>query len=100
MSTGRSTTVRDKHRAAIRRKQPPCGLCGKPIDYTLRWPHLWCFVVDHIIPLGPDPSPERIAELDVIENKQAAHHKCNRDKSDKLEAESVPSTFVTSRHWW
>lgn len=98
MSTGRSTTVRDRDRAAIRRTKPPCGICEQPIDYTLRWPDLWCFVVDHIIPLGPSPTPERIAMLDVLSNKQAAHHKCNRDKSDKVEDE-VPRTFVTTRTW-
>ena len=99
VSNGRSTTNRDRDRAAIRRSKPPCGICERPIDYSLKWPDLWCYVVDHIIPIGPRPTPERIAELDVLSNKQAAHHKCNRDKSDKLADELGPRTFVTSRTW-
>lgn len=98
MSAGRSTATRDRDRAAIRRTKPPCGICEQAIDYTLKWPHLWCFVVDHIIPLGKNPTPERIAELDVLSNKQAAHHKCNRDKWDKVEADA-PRTFITARSW-
>lgn len=98
MSAGRSTTVRDRDRATIRRTKPPCGICGDEIDYTLKWPNLWCFVVDHVIPFGPNPTPERIAALDVLSNKQAAHHKCNRDKSDKVE-QPEPIKFVTTRTW-
>lgn len=98
MSTGRSTTTRDRDRAAIRRTKPPCGICGEDINYELKWPDLMCYVVDHIEPLGPAPSPQRIAELDVLSNKQAAHNKCNRDKWDTLPG-SETRTFVTSRTW-
>lgn len=96
--SNRNTATRDQHRAAIKRTKPPCGICEQPIDYTLKWPDLMCYVVDHVIPFGPNPTPERIAELDVITNKQAAHNKCNRDKWDRLEADA-PRTFVTSRSW-
>jgi 5-methylcytosine-specific restriction endonuclease McrA len=72
----RNTTTRDKHRAQIARTQPPCGICGQPIDYTL--PHLdpGAYVVDHIIALvtgGPD----------TLQNKQAAHRSCNAAKAGK-----------------
>ena len=33
MSAGRSTTTRDRDRAAIRRAKPPCGICEAEIDY-------------------------------------------------------------------
>lgn len=95
----RNTATRDRHRAAIRRTKPPCGICEQPIDYSLKWPDLMCYVVDHIEPLGPDPSPERIAALDVLSNKQAAHHKCNRDKWHTVVDTVGPRTFVTSRTW-
>lgn len=64
--TKRSTTTRDRHRALIRRDEPPCHLCGGPIDYSL--PHLdpGAFVVDHVIPLA------RGGE-DALHNKKAAH---------------------------
>jgi len=75
----RNTSIRDRHRASIRAKKLPCALCGEPIDYTLRYPDLDCFVVDHIVPIdlgGPD----------TIDNKQPAHNRCNRAKSNRLES--------------
>lgn len=92
----RNTTTRDRHRAVIARGKPDCALCGEPIDYTLKYPHLMCFVVDHILPVIHHP------ELaDVLSNKQPAHNTCNRAKSDRLgEVETAgPRTFVTTRTW-
>ena len=31
----RNTTTRDKHRRTIARSEPPCGICGQPIDYRI-----------------------------------------------------------------
>lgn len=62
----RNTTIRDRHRATIARAEPPCWLCGQPIDYTLRYPDAGAFVVDHVIPI------ERGGE-DALPNKRAAH---------------------------
>jgi len=88
----RSTTVRDRHRAVIRRSGAPCGICEQPIDYALHYLEPAAFVVDHIVPLskgGPD----------TLDNKQAAHRSCNRAKSDKLAEEIGPRRFVTWRDW-
>lgn len=98
MST-RSTTVRDRDRAVIRRGKPPCGICEQPIDYTLRSPNPMSFEVDHVIAIGRNPSPERIAELDVLSNKQASHRVCNRTKWDRLPGYDQPRTYVTHRVW-
>jgi 5-methylcytosine-specific restriction endonuclease McrA len=80
--TYRNTTIRDRHRNAIARGQPACGICGQPIDYDL--PHLnpGSFVVDHIIPLdlgGPD----------TLANKQAAHRSCNRTKGKRTDGAGI-----------
>ena len=92
----RNTTTRDRDRAYIRRRKPPCGICGEPIDYTLHHLDPGAFVVDHIDPLSKGGA-------DTLENKQAAHRSCNRTKSDKtaddLAAEASVRTFVTSRIW-
>lgn len=95
MTTPRSTTTRDRHRGVIARGKPDCALCHKPIDYTLKYPHLRSFVVDHILPVVHYP------ELaDELSNKQPAHNDCNRAKWDTLEgAEPSVRTFVTSRSW-
>jgi len=95
----RNTATRDRHRAAIARGKPDCALCHQPIDYSLKYPELGAYVVDHITPLGPSPSPERMAELDVIGNKQPAHNKCNRAKWDRVGSATVARVFVTDRRW-
>ena len=96
MTTRGNTTVRDRDRAYIRRGQPPCALCHQPIDYTLRSPDPMSFEVDHIVPLSR-------GGLDILENKQPAHRRCNRAKSARLEGEiageATPRAFVTSRTW-
>lgn len=69
MSTGRSTTIRDRHRKIIARGKPPCGICGNEIDYTIT-DHLdpMAYVVDHIVPVAKG-GPDELA------NKQAAHRR-------------------------
>lgn len=98
-ATRRNTTTRDRHRAVLRRGQPPCGICHEDIDY--RAPHLdpGEYVVDHVIPLAR-------GGLDELENKQPAHRRCNELKADKtleeLAGEAIqagPRTFVTARTW-
>jgi 5-methylcytosine-specific restriction endonuclease McrA len=86
--TLRNTTTRDKHRRTIAKHKPPCHICGQDIDYTAPWLHPLSFTVDHLIPLNRGGH-------DTIENKAAAHRKCNRTKSDRL-----PSLiYVTTRTW-
>lgn len=92
VSQGRSTTVRDRYRAQVRRTRPPCHLCNEPIDYSLRYPDPWSFVVDHIVPLNRGGT-------DSLDNCAAAHNRCNRDKSDKTPDDLAPRTFVTPRRW-
>ena len=93
----RNTATRDKHRAIIKRDRPPCGICGREINYDAAHLDPGEFVVDHIIPLsitGPAG--------DTLDNKQAAHRACNRTKSNKVEGQSVQvgRRFVTDRDWW
>ncbi|MGV0805798.1 HNH endonuclease [Mycolicibacterium setense] len=93
MSAGRNTTIRDRHRRTIAQGKPPCGICGEPIDYVLPHTDHWSYVVDHIIPLNKGGEDE-------LHNKQAAHRKCNRDKSDHLDADQDPRrTFETTLTW-
>lgn len=95
----RNTTVRDQDRRTIARTKPPCGICSESIDYRIpyRKPdgtvNLDAFVVDHIIPLhhgGPDS----------LDNKQAAHVRCNRAKSDNLPTPPPQTEWITHRRWW
>jgi 5-methylcytosine-specific restriction endonuclease McrA len=92
--TGRSTTVRDQHRNAIKRERPPCGICGQKIDYSLPYLDPMSFVVDHIAPIVKGGT-------DTLDNKQAAHRLCNNRKYDKSDVDlrPAPRTFVTHREW-
>jgi 5-methylcytosine-specific restriction endonuclease McrA len=88
----RSTTIRDRDRAAIARSKPPCALCAEPIDYTIKSPDPMSFEVDHILALDNGGT-------DTLDNKQPTHRKCNREKWNRLAETLGPRTFVTHRSW-
>ena len=84
----RNTTKRDQHRRQIKARRGPCAICGQPINYALPYLHPLSFEVDHIIPFakgGPD----------TIDNKQASHRRCNRDKSDAIDYDPATKQGVT-----
>ena len=81
----RGTTVRDKHRAIIARSKPNCHICGREIDYSLKFPDPGSFVVDHIVPIDSGGSDE-------LGNKAAAHRKCNSAKAARAYAPIIKSS--------
>ena len=58
--------------------QSVCGICGNPVDMSLKYPHPMSKTIDHIIPIAKGGHP---SDLD---NLQLAHWTCNRQKSDKI----------------
>lgn len=68
----------ERNKAKIMATQTVCGICGKPVDKSLRYPHPLSPCCDHIIPIAKGGHP---SDLD---NLQLAHWTCNRQKSDKL----------------
>ena len=68
----------DAARKKILATQTHCGICGKPVDFSYRYPHPLSATVDHIIPVAKGGHPSD------IDNLQLAHRCCNRQKSDKL----------------
>lgn len=75
---GTHRKVLDKNKKIIYATQTVCGICGKPVDMTLKYPHPLAKSVDHIIPVAKGGHPSD------IDNLQLAHWTCNRQKSDKL----------------
>ena len=75
---GAHRTTFDANKKKILKTQNDCGICGKPVDKSIRYPHPMSPCVDHIIPIvrGGHPSD--------MENLQLAHWTCNRQKADKL----------------
>lgn len=68
----------DRNKKKIMATQTVCGICGKPVDKALRYPHPLSPCIDHIIPVAKGGHPSD------IDNLQLAHWTCNRAKSDKL----------------
>ena len=71
--------IRERHRRAAAVGQPPCHLCGMPIDYALPASDEWSYVLDHIVPLAAGGS-------DLITNKAPAHWLCNARKGRREHA--------------
>lgn len=81
MSNDRYGTERaqfESNKKRILATQTVCGICGRPVDKSLRFPHPLSPTIDHIIPVDKNGS------LSNIDNLQLAHFACNRQKSDKL----------------
>ena len=68
----------EKNKKKILATQTTCGICGKPVDFSVKYPHPLSPCIDHIIPIAKGGHPSD------IENMQLAHWTCNRQKSDKL----------------
>lgn len=57
-----------------------CGICGRPVDKSLKYPDPMAPSVDHIIPISRGGHPSD------IDNLQLTHWCCNHAKSDRLTA--------------
>ena len=68
----------EKNKKKIYATQIVCGICGRPVDFSLKYPHPLSPCIDHIIPVAKNGHPSD------IDNLQLAHWTCNRQKSDKL----------------
>lgn len=72
-----SHSVRKRARAALKRENRPCWICGIAIDYSLPAVHPFSFELDHIKPI------DRFPDLAFVRSNWApAHRKCNRAKSN------------------
>lgn len=71
----------EHNRKIILTSQSICGICGKPVDKSLKAPDPMSATVDHIIPISANGHP---TDLD---NLQLAHRYCNLMKSNKIGAE-------------
>lgn len=96
MSQGRAdhTWAKNAYQKAkkiIFASQSVCGICGRPVDFSKKFPDPWSATIDHIIPVqkGGDPTS--------LENLQLAHSWCNRQKSTKLVTLTVKEKAVSNR---
>ncbi len=68
----------ERNKKRILATQNICGICGKPVDKSLKPPHPMAPTIDHIIPVSKNGHPSD------IDNLQLSHWGCNRQKSDKI----------------
>src|SRR5690625_4198334 len=68
----------ERNKKRIFATQNTCGICGHPVDFSLKPPHPMAPTLDHIIPVSKGGHPSD------IDNLQLAHWTCNRQKSDKI----------------
>lgn len=69
--------------------QDYCGICGKPVDMSLKYGDPMAPCIDHIVPIAKGGHPS------AMENLQLAHWTCNRQKSDKLFKNNSPTEKKT-----
>lgn len=75
---GKHRLAFDRNKKKILASQSICGICGQPVDKTLKYPHPLSPCIDHIIPIDRGGHPSD------MDNLQLAHWKCNREKANKL----------------
>lgn len=80
----------EKNKKKVMATQTVCGICGKQVDFSLKYPHPLSACVDHIIPIAKGGHPSD------IDNLQLAHWCCNRQKSDNLPSVHAPKEEVLS----
>ena len=68
----------ERNKKRIFATQNTCGICGHPVDFSLKTPHPMSATIDHIIPVAKNGHPSDISNL------QLSHWTCNRQKSDKI----------------
>ena len=84
----------ERNKKIILKTQTTCGICGRPVDMSLKYPDPLAPCIDHIIPVAKGGHPSD------IENLQLAHWTCNRQKSDKLfkNKESMEPKVIGNRN--
>lgn len=84
----------EKNKRRLLKSSNVCGICGRPIDMSLKAPHPMSACIDHIIPVSKGGHPSD------IDNLQLAHWTCNRQKADKLLKENVTvkSSVISNRN--
>ncbi len=65
----------EKNKKIILKTQNVCGICGKPVDLSLKAPNPLAPCIDHIIPVSR-------GGFTVLDNLQVLCEKCNLQKSN------------------
>ena len=89
---GKFRAAFDKNKKTIYASQTICAICGKPVDFSLKFPDPMSPTIDHIIPIAKGGHPSDLA------NMQLAHLACNRAKADKvINKKFIPDKSIDNR---
>ena len=78
----------ERNKKVILATQDVCGICGRPVDKSLKFPHPLSPVIDHIIPIAKGGHPSDLSNL------QLAHR-----SSSKAEATLSNIVLPISTDW-
>lgn len=81
----------EKAKKIIYGSQSVCAICGRPVNFDLKFPNPWSATLDHIIPISKGGS------VVDIENLQLAHLQCNRMKASRLPTSAPKKQTLTNR---
>lgn len=75
----------EKNKKKIYATQTVCGICGKPVDFSLKYPHPLSPCIDHIIPIakGGHPSDLENMQIGTLDVQQAEERQVDRQKRRK-----------------
>lgn len=98
---GRSGYTWKKLRATClaegRKRNTPCALCGKPIDYLLKRPNPWAPQADHIVPLSDLPPGDKRRER--LSNLRPVHAYCNQRRGNGRRLRGEVKQVTQTREW-
>ena len=63
---GAHRTQFERNRKRILKTQNVCGICGKPVDVSLKQGNSMSPVIDHIIPVAKGGHPSDIGNLQLV----------------------------------
>ena len=75
----------ERNKKIILATQEFCAICGKRVDFSIKYPDPMCPTVDHIVPVSKGGHPSDLG------NMQLAHFACNRKKGDRLTKKKEPT---------
>lgn len=88
---GWAKTAYERARKVIYHSQTVCAICGRPVDFSKKFPDPWSPTLDHIIPIAKGGAPADIANL------QLAHLQCNRMKASRIPIDARKPKALTNR---
>lgn len=97
MGNVRRSYKRDKLIARIKSMEPPCHICGRPIDYSLPASDPWSFAADEDPPISRFPPEQRKAAACDPRIVKPSHRICNQRKGARCKGDLAAASLPIRR---